>query len=343
MKAVVMQGDKKAALVSDRPEPKLRPDYMLVRTQAVALNPTDWKHIDNLNKPGHLIGCDYAGVVEELGSNLTKDFKVGDRICGFVHGGNSGQAEDGAFAEKIVAKSGCQMHIPASWTFEDAATMGVAIMTCGQGLYQALGLNWPTDPTTSGAFVLVYGGSSAMGTMGIQLAKLSGYRVITTCSPHNFDLVKSYGAEAAFNYRDADAASQIKSYTDNKLNVIWDTIALPSSAAFCAQILAPNGSYGTILNTPLPDRPDAKFTYTLGYTSVGEPFSKGTRVYDAEVTARDYKWIAPWMGVGEKLMAEGKVRPHPKRVGRGLEGVLEGTGLMRNDKVSGQKLVFVVG
>src|SRR5258708_29665778 len=114
MKAVVMQGDKKAALVEDRPEPKLRPDYVLVETKAVALNPTDWKHIDYMNTPNSLLGCDFAGVVLDVGPDLVKPFKKGDRICGFVHGGNSSQPEDGCFAEKMVGRSGVQMKIPDS-------------------------------------------------------------------------------------------------------------------------------------------------------------------------------------------------------------------------------------
>jgi NADPH:quinone reductase-like Zn-dependent oxidoreductase len=342
MKAIVMQGDKKAALVTDRPIPQLRPDYLLVETKAVALNPTDWKHIAYLNTPGHLSGCDYAGIVEDVGSDLSKPFKKGDRVCGFCHGGNGDQKEDGSFAEHIVVKSGVQMKIPDEWSFEDAATMGVAIMTTGQGLYQEMGLKWPTDPSKDGEFILIYGGSSAMGTMGIQMAKLSGYRVITTCSPHNFDLVKGYGAEAAFSYKDAGAVEDIKKYTGNKLKLVWDTIALESSAAFCAKVLAKNGSYGTILNTPLPDRPDVKFTYSLGYTSVGEVFTKGGTTWPEDRVKRDYKFIQPWMSVGEKLMAEGKLRPHPVRKGKGLENVIEGTELMRDDKVSGQKLVYTV-
>jgi NADPH:quinone reductase-like Zn-dependent oxidoreductase len=59
----------------------------LVKIKAVALNPTDWKHVDFLTSNGARIGCDYAGVVEEAGSKVTKGLKKGDRVTGFVHGG----------------------------------------------------------------------------------------------------------------------------------------------------------------------------------------------------------------------------------------------------------------
>jgi len=77
------------ATVAEISIPKLRDDYILVNTKAVALNPTDWKHVDFLTSKGARIGCDFAGIVEEIGNKVTKDFKKGDRICGFVHGGIS--------------------------------------------------------------------------------------------------------------------------------------------------------------------------------------------------------------------------------------------------------------
>jgi NADPH:quinone reductase-like Zn-dependent oxidoreductase len=71
--------------------PKLRDDYINVRVRAVALNPTDWKHVDYLATPGARVGCDYAGLVEEVGKKVTKNFKKGDRVCGFSHGANKSE------------------------------------------------------------------------------------------------------------------------------------------------------------------------------------------------------------------------------------------------------------
>jgi NADPH:quinone reductase-like Zn-dependent oxidoreductase len=171
-KAIVMQGDGKAALVTDRPIPKLRPGYLLVEVKAVALNPTDWKHVAFINTPGSLVGCDFAGIVAETGTGYTKAWKKGDRICGGCHGSNSVEKEDGSFAQYIVAKADIQTKIPDSWSFEDASTLGIAIITVGQGLYEKLGLQFPNNPVKDGEYVFIYGGSSAMGTMGLQFAKL---------------------------------------------------------------------------------------------------------------------------------------------------------------------------
>lgn len=86
-KAIVFV-EKGKAEIQEVPKPKLRDDYVLVKVKAVGLNPTDWKHVDfAITKAGSRMGCDYAGVVEEVGGKVKKDFKKGDRISGVVHGG----------------------------------------------------------------------------------------------------------------------------------------------------------------------------------------------------------------------------------------------------------------
>lgn len=171
-KAIVVQAADQAAVVTDRPIPKLRPGYLLVKTSAVALNPTDWKHIKGVAPPGAQIGCDYAGVVEETGSGYNKDWKKGDRICGFCHGGDETHLVNGAFAEHIVVKADVQLRTPDRLSDEEAATVGVGYVTVGQGLFQRLKLPLPTEPAQNPETILIYGGSTATGTLGIQLAKL---------------------------------------------------------------------------------------------------------------------------------------------------------------------------
>ncbi|KZL86072.1 zinc-binding oxidoreductase, partial [Colletotrichum incanum] len=107
-------------------------DYILVKTTAVAINPTDWKHVDFADKAGCVgiwVGCDYAGVVEEVGKGVTKDFKKGDRICGPVNGSNALREIDGAFAKYIAVKGDLQIKTPDNISDEEAATLGIAVTT----------------------------------------------------------------------------------------------------------------------------------------------------------------------------------------------------------------------
>ncbi|KAL2841138.1 chaperonin 10-like protein [Aspergillus pseudoustus] len=342
-KAIVITDANQASLVRDRPRPALRDDYILVKTAAVALNPTDWKHIDNnLSTPGALVGCDYAGVVVEVGKAVKKPFRAGDRICGFVHGSNAVQHEDGAFADYIVAKGDLQMRVPEGMGFEEAATLGLGVTTAAQGLYQGLKLRLPTESGgQSEETILIYGGSTATGTLAIQFAKMSGYRVLTTCSAANFDLVKSRGADEIFDYRNPGSAAAIREATKNGLKLIFDTVSSGSSTGYCEQAMSTaGGAYSALLPVGI-DRANIESRATMAYTAFGEDFTFGPRAIGAKPEDREFaERIA---GIVEKTLAEGKLQVHPPELcSGGLEGVLDGLQRMREGKVSGTKLVYKI-
>ncbi|KAE8342134.1 hypothetical protein BDV24DRAFT_162685 [Aspergillus arachidicola] len=273
--AVVVIQPSKEGLVMDRLIPSLRDDYVLVKTVSVALNPTDWKHVTYRSPPGVLIGCDFAGVVKAVGKGVKTPWKKGDRICGFAHGCNALQPEDGAFAEYIVVKGDIQMKIPENLSFQEAATLGVGINTVAQGLYQSLKLSLPTEPNKETIPILIYGGSTATGTLAVQFAKLSGYRVFTTCSPRSFGLVRSLGADVVFDYKDPNSAEDIRKETQNNLKLVFDCISLESSAQFCEVALSTDGGeYSSLLPVKV-DRANVNSRFTLCYTVIGEEFKFG--------------------------------------------------------------------
>jgi NADPH:quinone reductase-like Zn-dependent oxidoreductase len=81
--------------------------------------------------------------------------------------------EDGAFAEYALVRDGHIAKIPDNMTFEEAATLGVGITSVGQSLYMTMKLPLPGEnPLEDAPFILIYGGSSATGTLAIQFAKL---------------------------------------------------------------------------------------------------------------------------------------------------------------------------
>lgn len=340
-KAVIITEPKTEGLVTDRPIPQLRDDYLLVKTVSVGLNPTDWKHIAYLSPPGVLVGCDYAGTVEAVGKDVQKKFAKGDRVCGFAHGSNAVQPEDGTFAEYIVVKGDVQWKIPEHMSFQEAATLGVGISTVGQGLYQSLKLALPTEPIKDATPILIYGGSAATGTLAIQFAKLSGYKVLTTCSPRNFDLVRSLGADEVYDYKDPQAAAQIRKDTDNKLKYVFDCISIESSAAFADNALSTEGGeYSALLNVKIA-RENVNDRFTLGYTTLGEAFKFGDIPFPALPDHRAF--AEKWISIAEVLLADKKIKVHPPKVGQdGLKGVIEGLKLLKEDKVSGEKLVYNV-
>ena len=345
MKAIVIN-DNKAKVSSSVNVPKLRPTYLLAKVEAVALNPTDWKHIAGKRAaPGCISGCDFAGTVVEVGAEVSKSLKPGDRIAATTHGANASQPEDGCFAEYCVAKADLVMKIPDSLSFEQAATAPLGVSTVGQGLYQkALKLALPTEPIKNAEPVLIYGGSSATGSLAVQYAKLSGYKVLTTCSPHNADFIKSLGADAVYDYKDPQCGEKINADTKDSLKLIWDTISLEASAKICAAAMSsdPSGArYGSILPVKFP-REGVETTMTFMYTIFNDEFVKGGN--ETPAIQEDFDFAKMFFEMTERLLAEGKLKTHPEGVGAGgLEGVLKGLQDLKNDKVSGKKLVYRVG
>ncbi|KAH8647758.1 putative alcohol dehydrogenase [Xylariales sp. PMI_506] len=347
MKAIAIIEDRKAA-ITDVPVPNVRDGWVLVKVKAVALNPTDWKHIDHGHAdPGALIGCDYAGVVEKVGANVA--FKKGDRIAGFVHGGNRCDHEEGSFAEYLISKASVQIKVPDDLSLEQAATLGISAITCGQGLYKSLKLPLPTSPAAEPFPLLIHGGSTATGMLGIQYAKASGLTVIATSSPHNFDRLKSLGADAVFDYRSPTCSSNIRKWTQNKLRYAWDCIG--RSEVLCAEALsdAEPSWFGTIVaplnkelllaTNHLVDGPH----WTLGYRALGEPFELGGTAFPP--SSDELEFAQMFYKLTRDLLEKGVIKPVDIQVnmtGPGLEGVMKGMDEMRAGRVSGTKLVYTI-
>jgi len=345
MKAIKVTAPGKPE-IQDVPLPKLRDDYILVKVKAVALNPTDWKHITvpGLAEQGKgcTAGCDYMGTVVQVGPKVTKSFKPGDRVAGFTHGVNAVEKEDGCFAQYAVAKGDVQCKLPDNLSDEDAATLGVGVTTVGQGLYQSLGLPLPGSGQKADYPLLVYGGSTATGSLAIQFAVLSGAKVVTTCSPRNFPFVKALGAAEAFDYNDPECAKKIREYTDDKLTKVFDCISEGDSPKISSEAISSKGGVVSYLLNPKHDRTDVENKATLGYTITGEAF-KFFGGMDVPAKPQDFEFGKTFWELATKLLASQQLTVHPTKVGSGgLQGVLKGLDELREGKVSGVKLVYKI-
>ncbi|KAF4966843.1 hypothetical protein FSARC_5522 [Fusarium sarcochroum] len=340
MKAIRMQRPGEAA-VDNVPIPQLRDDYILVKTRAVALNPADWKSIDYVATPGEIVGCDYSGVVVQVGTHVRKDIRPGDRVAGMVHGCNASNHEDGAFAEYVTAKGDLQIAVPDTMTFEAAATLGAGIVTVGQSLYQSLALPLPKSPARD-TFVLIYGGSTATGSLAIQFAKLSGLQVVTTCSPRHETWIRGLGADYVFDYKSPTCAADIREVTNNKLAHAFDTIATTDTAQICCDAIGSEGGVYTSLEpvSELP-RPDVINKNTMVFSAIGEGFQIGGNEVPASPT--NYEFAYKFTKLAEKLLSQEEFQVHPVSLQPGgLDKVLDGVNRMREGSVSGVKLVYTI-
>ncbi|KAJ4348856.1 uncharacterized protein N0V89_010235 [Didymosphaeria variabile] len=321
MKAVIIKEHGVPAL-ADIKEQTIRPDYIKVKTVALALNPTDLHHTTGAGRVGGIIGCDLSGIVEEVGEECKSDVKKGEHIYGVCHGAN---LEDGAFAEYALVRDGHLARIPENMSFEETATLGVGITTVGQSLYMTMKLPLPGEESTEDApFFLVYGGSSATGTLAIQYAKLSGCKVVTTASPENFELVKSRGADAVFDYHDPECARLIKEYTNGELYYVLDCISTESSYKIVGDALPETPQKPVQVVTLLPTdawpRKDVTPIAILAYTSFGKAFTKFG--IDFPEIRPHFEYGVMFWKVSHKLLAEGKIKPHPVALRKGgLAGI----------------------
>ncbi len=141
MQALVTVEGKKTAL-KEIPVPTLDKDEILIRTTAVTLNPTDWKHVAFIAEPGVTVGCDFAGIVEQLGSDVKNaSLKKGDRVAGFVHGAK--HADRGSFAQYLKTNSELVAKIPDNVNDFEASSLGVGGETAVQALFHRLAIPVP--------------------------------------------------------------------------------------------------------------------------------------------------------------------------------------------------------
>lgn len=221
MKAMVLDhfGGPEVLHMAEIEKPSATPGNVIVEVAYASVNPADWKAREgwlaryfDYQFP-FVVGFDAAGIVAEVGEGVTH-VKPGDRV---VTPGNQGMGERGSYAEFVRAAGERVIPLPDSVSFRDAATLPTAGMTAWQATL---------DPTPLGpnSMVVVNGGAGGTGSFAIQLAKMAGAKVATTCSAHNFDYVRSLGAELAIDYRNDDVVAALRAWAPGGIDLAVDTV-----------------------------------------------------------------------------------------------------------------------
>ncbi|KAJ3325443.1 hypothetical protein HDV06_004302 [Boothiomyces sp. JEL0866] len=272
MKAVVVVPGQKAEIQTiSKPAPSAT--EILVKIHAAAHNPTDWKHVKFISKPGVVSGCDFAGQVEAVGSEVT-NFKVGDRVAGLVHGGDS---LNGSFAEYCVAEASLSYKIPDHVTYAEGSTLGVGAGTAAMALFYHLGLPTPEKPATGDRpKLLVWGASGSVGHFAVQLGKLAGLRVVATASPASHENILALGAEKVFDYRDPEVSKKILEWAGNDLTYGLDAISEPNTVPLASHSMS-GGKLVLLLGTAkdlAENNKNVQMVPMMYYTALGKPFTK---------------------------------------------------------------------
>lgn len=143
-----------------------------------------------------------------------------------------------------------------------------SLWTAIQALFHTPRLALPvpaqSTPREAAPWVLIYSGATSVGQYAIQLAHYAGYRVITTTSPKNFELVKSLGADVAVDYRDREVAAEIREATSDTLQYGFDTISEEETQKVSVRAFGKNGGKLIVLSSARKEarelRPDVQIT-----------------------------------------------------------------------------------
>jgi putative PIG3 family NAD(P)H quinone oxidoreductase len=187
------------------PLPHLEAGCIDIRVAASALNRADLLQRRGAYPPppgaSPILGLECAGVVHAVASGVTR-FRRGDRVMALLAGGG--------YAERAVVPSGQVMIIPSGMPFERAAAIPEAFFTASEALFA-------TGALAAGQTVLIHAAAGGVGSAAVQLAKLSGARVIACAgSDEKVEWVKALGADVVLNHRRQDFAEVCLNETDGR-------------------------------------------------------------------------------------------------------------------------------
>jgi NADPH2:quinone reductase len=232
MKAIMFDdfGSADVLRLGEAAMPDVRPDDLLVKVMAAGVNRADLLQREGVYGSQSygdsiVLGLEVAGEVIAMGDAVT-GFVVGDRVMGIVGGG--------AYAQYARLDSGLAAAIPAGMSFTAAAAVMESFVTAWEALSNL-------GKVAKGETVLVHAAAGGIGSAAVQLAKAAGATVLATASASNIAKVLSLGADAIFDYKQADFEAEIVDTTASRgVDLIIDFVG-GSYLARNIRSLAPGG------------------------------------------------------------------------------------------------------
>lgn len=265
MRAVVFHahGGPEVLRIADVPRPVPGPGEVLLRVRAVSVNRT--LDCEVRARPGaygpipmpHISGAGPAGEVAELGAGV-QGFQPGDRVvsdnalwCGVCRPCVAGQTNacarmriqgvhtQGGYAEFAVAPARTLIRLPDRLSFADATAMVVFAPTAWHLLIDRARLR-------PGETALILAAGGALGTAGIQVAKLAGARVIAAAGADwKLQRARELGADEVINYRASRMSEEVRRLTDGRgADVVFENLSVPE---LWAESLASAGVLGRVV------------------------------------------------------------------------------------------------
>ncbi|KAK7049295.1 hypothetical protein VNI00_005896 [Paramarasmius palmivorus] len=332
-KALLLEKKQGPWVVGTREIETPLPGELLVKVQAAALNPIDWKiqayglYIEDFPA---VLGTDIAGDVEVVGEGV-EGFKKGDRVFfqGFFTNTYAAFQQYTRVPSEIAAK------IPSKYSYARAASLPLGFATATIGLFaefpRGLGLNPTFDASVQfkDSAALVIGGSSSVGQYVLQILKFSGFStIIAYASGHHTDMLLSLGATDVIDRKKvatSELQDAVKNVTTTPISVVFDAISLPDTQEAGYALLAEDGKMVLTLPPNVENKVESKKLTNVFGSVHPEPNRPLGRII--------YKNFTNWLEKGIFV-------PNPvEELPNGLAGIADGMERMKNNQVSGVKLV----
>jgi NADPH2:quinone reductase len=198
--------------IEQEPMPTAGPGEVLIRVSAAGINRADLLQRKGLYPPpadaSPVLGLEVAGKIVSVGENVS-NWQPGDRVCALTHGGG--------YANYSVAPASQCLPIPAGFSKAEAAALPEALLTVWHNVFQRAGLK-------KGEKVLIHGGASGIGTLGIMMCRAMGAEVYSTAgTDEKCQALTARGVIRAVNYRTEDFEEVLTELgLKDKINVILD-------------------------------------------------------------------------------------------------------------------------
>jgi putative PIG3 family NAD(P)H quinone oxidoreductase len=325
MRAVVVDepGGPEVMQVREVPDPEPKPNEVLVRVAATAVNRADLLQRQGNYPPpagaAPYLGLEVSGTIAELGADVA-GWAVGDQVCALLTGGG--------YAELATVPVGQLMRVPANLSVVDAAALPEATCTVWSMVFGAGRLQ-------PGEMLLVHGGTSGIGTTAIQVAVARGARVIATAgTPRKVGICRELGAEVAINYRDEIFDDRVLAVTGGAgVDVVLDNMG----AAYLPRNIRSLGIGGRLIGLGMQGG-------RKGELDLGAVLSKRLTIHAAGLRARPAEQKAIIVAETEHavwpLIESGEFRPIIDRI-LNLDDVIEAHRLVESSEHIGKVLLRV--
>jgi NADPH2:quinone reductase len=248
MKAILMTiaGSAEVLTLQNIEKPELpSPHHLRVKLAAAGVNPLDTKlrakPVYYPDKLPAILGCDGAGIVEKIGSAVTR-FKEGDAVY-FCNGGIGD--EPGCYAEYTTLHEEYCAASPANISLQDSAALPLVLLTAWEALVERANLQ-------AGQTILIHGGAGGVGHIAVQLARHLGARVAVTVGDDKKEgLAQGLEAEKIIRYKEEDFVVDVVDWAGGRgVDVVLDTVG---GETFLRSFNAARvgGKIVTLLSTPL--------------------------------------------------------------------------------------------